>query len=205
MWTSETVLVFLYQGSAGSFPRRQRVSISVCLSHVTRADLHGRKTTTTDISFKMSAHKIQSGVTDHSLTTHTHSSGVNHLPRIFFIFVLPTGKSHHSQKKLWITGSVDCHKPTKYKHNKDMQSAVNEHRSSALCTMFFIATNAFGIIHKLNICASKRHCIRNLLLLNKQHFTFFALSGTESLFSYYHYYYLVMILIKGIIWSWSAD
>lgn len=145
------------KGSAGSFPRRQRVSISVCLSHVTRADLHGRKTTTTDISFKMSAHKIQSGVTDHSLTTHTHthSSGVNHLPRIFFIFVLPTGKSHHSQKKLWITGSVDCHKPTKYKHNKDMQSAVNEHRSSALCTMFFIATNAFGIIHKLDVCASK--------------------------------------------------
>lgn len=155
MWTSETVLVFLYQGSAGSFPRRQRVSISVCLSHVTRADLHSRKTTTTDISFKMSAHKIQSGVTDHSLTTHRHRSGVNHLPRIFFIFVLPTGTSHHSQKKLWITGSVDCHKPTKYKHNKDMQSAVNEHRSSALCTMFFIATNAFGIIHKLDVCASK--------------------------------------------------
>lgn len=54
-----------------------------------------------------------------------------------------------------LSKTVDCHKPTKYKHNKDMQSAVNEHRSSALCTMFFIATNAFGIIHKLDVCASK--------------------------------------------------
>lgn len=154
---TERVLVFLSQGSAGSFPRRQRVSISVCPSHVTGADLHGRKKATTDISFKLSALKIQTGVPDRSLTTHTaRELIINPEGKNFFFFNLcatnwqissqPTEIMDHRLNK-----TVDCHKPTKYKYNKDMQSAVNEHRSSALCTMFFTATNAFGIIHKLNV------------------------------------------------------